>query len=133
MVYGEEIKSRSQFKTSTTKLGFQFRKKVKVREGQDRRIWGMGKKLKAAVSYSSHRNLGCVSWRIVEQEQNALSQFAPPFTCDFLTQTSQFVCIKSTVYGTTLLKIVNYHYPLTIPPPQKKKFGWHPLEFLWRR
>jgi hypothetical protein len=36
----------------------------------------MGKNFKAAVSYNSHRNLGCVSWRIVVlQEQNALSQF----------------------------------------------------------
>jgi hypothetical protein len=31
-----------------------------------------------------------------------------------LTQTSQFVCIVRTVYGTTLRKIVNHDYPLTI-------------------
>jgi hypothetical protein len=56
-----------------------------------------------------------VSWRIVVQQQNTLRQFAPPFTRDFLTQTSQFVCIVRTVYGTTLLKIVNHDYPLNIP------------------
>jgi hypothetical protein len=32
---------------------------------------------KAAVSCSSHRNFGIVSWRIVMLEQNALGQFAP--------------------------------------------------------
>jgi hypothetical protein len=74
----------------------------------------MGKNFKAAVSCRNRRNLGCVSWRIVEQEQNTLSQFATPFTRDFLTQTSQFVCIVRIVYGTTLLKIVNHNYPLTI-------------------
>jgi hypothetical protein len=79
----------------------------------------MGKNFKAAVSFSSHRNLGCVSWRIVMQEQNALSQFAPPFTRDFLTQTSQFACIVRTVYGTTLFEIVNHNYPLTIPKKLK--------------
>jgi hypothetical protein len=49
---------------------------------------------------------GFVSWRIVVQGQNAMSQFALPFKCDFLTQTFQFVCIVHTVYGTTLLKIM---------------------------
>jgi hypothetical protein len=44
------------------------------------------------------------SWRIVVHEQNALSQYISPFTCDFLTQ----------IYGTTLLKIVNHDYSLTI-------------------
>jgi hypothetical protein len=58
--------------------------------------------------------LGCVSWRIVVQEQNALSQFAHHFTRDFLTQTSQFVCIVRTVYGTTLRNMVNHDYPLSI-------------------
>jgi hypothetical protein len=35
-----------------------------------------------------------------------LGSVCPPFTRDFLTQTSQFVCILRTVYGTTLFKIV---------------------------
>jgi hypothetical protein len=56
-----------------------------------------------------------VRWRIVVQEQNALSQFAPSYTRDYLTQASQFVYIVNTVYDTTLLKIVNHDYPLTIP------------------
>jgi hypothetical protein len=102
-------------KTSTTKLGFQFWKQVEVRGGQVWRIWGMGKNFKAEISCSCHRNLGCVSWHIVVQEQNALSHFAPPFMLDFLMQTSQFVCIVCTVYGTTLLKIVNHDFPPTIP------------------
>jgi hypothetical protein len=67
---------------------------------------GMGKIFKAAISCSSNRNLGCLSWRIVVQEQKAMSQFAPPFTRDFLTQTFQFFCIIRTVYGTTWLKIM---------------------------
>jgi hypothetical protein len=54
-----------------------------------------------------------VSWRIVVQGQNALSEFAPSFTRDFWTQTSQFVCIVRTVYGTSLLKLGNHDYPLT--------------------
>jgi hypothetical protein len=79
----------------------------------------MGKNFKAAVNCSSHRNLGCVIWRIVMQEQNALSQFAPPFTRGILTQTPQFVSIVCTVYGTTLLKIVNHDYPLTVQKKMK--------------
>jgi hypothetical protein len=63
-----------------------------------------------------HHNLGCVSWRIVAQEQNALSQFAPHSTRDLLTQTSEFVCIVRTVYGTTLLKKVI----MIIPWPSQK-------------
>jgi hypothetical protein len=55
-----------------------------------------------------------VSKRIVVLEQNAFSQFASPFTRAFLTQTSQYICIVRTVNGMTLLKIVNYDYPLTI-------------------
>jgi hypothetical protein len=62
----------------------------------------MGKNFKAAVSCSSHCNFGCVSWRIVVQEQNALRQFAPPLTHDFLTQTSHFVCIIFPADGTLL-------------------------------
>jgi hypothetical protein len=73
----------------------------------------------AAVSCSSHRNLGCVGWRIVLQEKSALSQFAPPLTHDFLTQTSQFVCIVRTVYGTILVKKVNHDNPKTIPKQLK--------------
>jgi hypothetical protein len=118
------------FQMYTTKLGFQFRKQVEIRRGQVRRIWGMGKNFKAVVSCSSHRNLGCVSWRIVVQGQNALSQFAPTTTLtrDILTQTSQFVCIVRTVYGTTFLKII---------PDYPKNWGhhlcwWHTLEFLRR-
>jgi hypothetical protein len=60
-----------------------------------------------------------VSWHIVVQEQNALSQFAP----NFLTQTSQFVCIVRTVYGTTLLKIVNYDYHLTFTKQEPVEQG----------
>jgi hypothetical protein len=108
-------------KTAITKLCFRFRKQVEIRVGQSRRIWGLGKNLKVAVSCSSHRKLGCVSSRIAVQKQNALSQFVPPF----LTQTSQFVCIVRTVYGTTLLKIVNYDYHLTIT---KQEPGYAPRE-----
>jgi hypothetical protein len=79
----------------------------------------MGKNFKAAGSCISHRNLGCVSWGIVVQEQNASSQFALTFLHDFLTQTTHFVCIVRTVYGPTLLKIVNHDYPLTIPKKLK--------------
>jgi hypothetical protein len=99
-------------KTSTTKLGFQFRKEIEVRRGQVQRIWGMEKNFKATVSCSSHRIFGCVP--IAVPEKNALSQFAPPFTRDFLVQASKFVCIVRTVFGTTLLKIINHDYPLTI-------------------
>jgi hypothetical protein len=74
----------------------------------------MRKISKAEVSCSSHRNLGCVSWGIVVLEQNTLSQFAPHLTRDFLTQMSQFFCIELSVYGTTLLNIVNHDFPLTI-------------------
>jgi hypothetical protein len=76
---------------------------------------GESEEFKAAVSCSSHRDLGCVSWRIVMQEQNALSQFAPALKRNFWTQTSQFVCIVCTVYGKTLLKIVIHDFTLTIP------------------
>jgi hypothetical protein len=54
-----------------------------------------------------------VSWTIVVREQNAMSQFAPPFTRDFLTQTSQFVFIVRTIYDTIFLKIVSHDYPLS--------------------
>jgi hypothetical protein len=52
-----------------------------------------------------------VSWRIVVQEQNSLSQFAL-----LLRVISQFFCIVCTVYGTTLLKIVNPDYPKKLKP-----------------
>jgi hypothetical protein len=45
----------------------------------------MGKNFKAAASLSNHRNLAYVSWRIVVQDQNAISQFAFPFTRNILT------------------------------------------------
>jgi hypothetical protein len=63
------------------------------------RIWGMGTNFKAAVSCSSHRNLGCVSWRIAVQEQNALSQFCPSFYACFIRSYDQvdkirFILVK---------------------------------------
>jgi hypothetical protein len=45
----------------------------------------MGKNFKAAASLRNHRNLEFVIWRIVVQDQNAISQFASPFTRNILT------------------------------------------------
>jgi hypothetical protein len=44
-----------------------------MQRGKVRRKWGMRKNFKAAVRISSHCNLGCVSWCIVPQVQNAFS------------------------------------------------------------
>jgi hypothetical protein len=74
---------------------------------------GDGEELQSHNQLQQPSQLGMCE-HIVVQEQNALSQFIPPFTRDFLTKTSQFVLVR-TVHCAALLKIVNNDYPLTIP------------------
>jgi hypothetical protein len=105
-------------KTSTTNLFFLVWNQVEARGRQVRRIWRMGKNFKATVSCSSHRNVWMCGLAHCRAGAERLESVCPPpahFTRDFLRQTSQFVCIVRTVYGTTLLWIVNHDYPLTIP------------------
>jgi hypothetical protein len=76
---------------------------------------GDGEESKTAVSLQQPSQLGMCELAHCRAGAERLESVCPSFTRDFLTQTSQFVCIVLTVYGMTLLKIVNHDYPLAIP------------------
>jgi hypothetical protein len=105
-------------KTSTTKLGFLFRKQTEVGGGQDSRIWGW-EEFQSRSQLHQPSQLGMCELVHCHAGAERIELVCPSFKRDFLTQTSQFVCIVRTVYGTILLKIVNQYYQLTIPKKLK--------------
>ena len=67
----------------------------------------MRKDFEFTFSRSSQGNLWRMGRGVVLQEQNTVSQFSSPLSCNFSVKLPQFACILCPVYCVTLLKISN--------------------------